>query len=75
MEATDYPKMKLGRPRSINITDIKAYQKEYYFKNIEKTKGHIPCEICRCLISKSNKYRHFKTSTHLQNLQNLAESS
>ena len=69
METIDYPKIKLGRPRSINIIDMKAYQKDYYLKNIEKTKGHVPCIVCKCLISKGNKYRHFKTSSHLKNLE------
>ena len=63
----EYPKIKRGRPRTLNIIDIKEYQKSYYELNKEKTKGDFPCDICKCNVSKSNKSRHMKSSNHLNN--------
>jgi hypothetical protein len=53
-------KKPVGRPRTINITNIKEYHKLYYEKNKEKTKGDYLCENCNLYCSKSNKSRHIK---------------
>jgi rubrerythrin len=57
----DVKKTKRGRPRTVNIMDIKEYQKLYYEHNKEKTQGHYLCDKCGYLCSKANKSRHNKT--------------
>ena len=54
-------RIRAGRPRTVNIVDIKKYQKEYYEKNKEKFKGGVVCEYCNKIYSKSNRIRHMKT--------------
>jgi len=54
-----------GRPRSINITDIKEYQKLYYENHKEKTKGNYLCPNCNLYCSVSNKSRHKKKCNNI----------
>jgi hypothetical protein len=54
-------RIRAGRPRTVNIVDIKKYQKEYYEKNKEKFKGGVVCEYCNKIYSKSNRIRHMIT--------------
>ena len=61
MKDDDIKITKRGRPRTVNITDMRIYQKEYYEMNKEKTQGHYLCEKCGYLCSKANKSRHNKT--------------
>jgi len=53
-------RIRVGRPRTVNIVNITAYRKEYYEKNKIHTKGDILCPHCNLLCSKSNKSRHYK---------------
>ena len=54
----EYKHIARGRPRSVDIINFKEYQKEYYERNKEKTKGDYLCETCKLLCSKANKSRH-----------------
>jgi hypothetical protein len=53
-------RVKIGRPRTVNITDMADYQKQYYEKTKNKYKGDFMCPHCNALCSISNKTRHFK---------------
>ena len=69
LEVVEPPqKIKRGRPKTINLIDMKQYQKEYYERNKEKTKGDIHCISCNVLHSKSNKTRHLKSKYHLERI-------
>ena len=63
-------RVPIGRPRTVDIIDKVAYQKEYYLKNKDKYKGDYSCPHCNLLCSYSNKSRHMKKH-HL----NLKEKS
>ena len=65
MNASEIPKMiKRGRPPKLENFDRKAYNKSYYEKNKENTKGTYFCNVCNVICSKSNKSRHNKGSLH-----------
>ena len=53
-------RVQRGRPRTVNITDMKQYGKEYYEANKDKFKGDMLCPHCNLICSKSNKSRHLK---------------
>lgn len=72
LEIVESPqKIKRGRPKTINLVDMKQYQKDYYERNKDKTKGDILCSSCNVLHSKSNKSRHFNSKYHLERLNFL----
>ena len=51
-------RMPRGRPRTVNITDKKAYNKTYYESNKDKHTGDYYCAKCNLICSVSNKSRH-----------------
>ena len=67
----EIPKVKRGRPKKLEGFNMKDYMKEYYKKNIEKTKGDIICTTCNVMHSKSNKTRHLKSKLHLEKLKEI----
>ena len=62
-------RVKIGRPQKPELTDEyrKNYRKEYYLTNKEKYMGDFLCVHCNVIISKSNKWRHSNSKTHLFN--------
>ena len=64
----DAPKIKRGRPKTVFVSDILEYRKNYYQINKDKTKGDIYCSTCDVMHSKSNNSRHLQSKFHLQNL-------
>ena len=71
IEEIVYPQIPRGRPKKYEDLTKEEYNKMYYKDNKEKTKGNCICEICKLMISKSNKSRHHKSKIHLQNLEKI----
>ena len=57
------PKIPRGRPKLFDLS-TEEYNKMYYEKNKEKTKGTCLCDVCNVLISKSNNSKHLKSKYH-----------
>jgi hypothetical protein len=58
-----------GRPKQFDMTE-NEYNKMYYEKNKEKTKGNNVCDSCKVYYSKSNKSRHMNSKYHLDRVEN-----
>ena len=67
IQENEIPKITRGRPKLFDLS-TEEYNKMYYEKNKEKTKGTCLCQICKVLISKSNKSKHFKSKYHQDKL-------
>jgi len=65
-----YPTIPRGRPKKYEDLTKEQYNKMYYKNNKQNTKGNCICEICKFMVSKSNKSRHHKSKIHLQNAGN-----
>ena len=66
-----YPAIPRGRPKKYEDLTKEEYNKMYYKNNKQNTKGNCICEICKFMVSKSNKSRHHKSKIHLQNLEKI----